>query len=823
MKIRDEAKRYFDLGLNVHWLRKHSKAPLEEGWAGRAKRKWKELDSTYSKNLGVGAQTGNAAEISGGLYLAMLDVDLKSKQSHHIAEAFAEVNRLFQNAFDTAPCVKSPNGVRYLFLTKKPYASRKLLRSSERVKVSLPTDRATDAARKRAIATGEISAEDWDKGMRIRPAWEIELMSNGKQGVLPPTIHPDTGVPYVWLVPLESIEDLPIIGNKKLSKALERAGLSDGPGAEFDFASDTPAPFTFTPTEVDLECSIAPPALVRLIVDGVTDAECQCAEACQCEKKKCRCRKECQCTGVSDNSAALFSAAMHLKRLGFSDDEILTVLTDEANYLGRVGYEHTGSKKRWRAARWVEKYTLRRAEYNVSAEKAFEDPPLAAVRLSKEEAKEQEAAIKKDGSWRRQLKRKPVSQAAADRGEQGPILSLIENMVLILENDVHPQIVRRNEFTIIDVLGAPPPWREAGEGAHASDDDVPAICYWCSMKYGFEPSRRTVEDALNVIAVKNKFHPVQERLEALPSWDGVMRLDTWLTDHFGAENDAYYVGEVFRKFMVAAVARVYEPGTKFDWMIVLEGLTGMGKTYFGDILFGEEFYLDGIPPIKDNKEAVGLIQGAHCAEFGELSSLRSVDINVIKSFLSRRFDKVRLPYARRWSSMGRQTVFIGTTEDSEFLKADEANRRFMPIKVGRLNVSQLKRDRDQLWAEALHIYQMGLEPMLFLSREAEAIAREVRAEKTIEDTATLMKQAFISTVLDDHKNGAKPAIDYERFTMSEVCGGVARYFEKWGIGPATTQYASKALKLIGAKKYSVKGNRYWKIDPEIIKNIINME
>lgn len=201
----------------------------------------------------------------------------------------------------------------------------------------------------------------------------------------------------------------------------------------------------------------------------------------------------------------------------------------------------------------------------------------------------------------------------------------------------------------------------------------------------------------------NKFNPVIDWLEQL-EWDGIERMDHWLTSHCQAVDDAY-TRAAARNIFLGAVGRAMKPGIKLDTMVVLEGDQGVGKSSVVRIL-GGEYSLEGLP-INDlrNKDVVTALLGKWFVELDELDVARKTTAEALKSFLSRTSDRVRMAYARETKDFPRRCVFIGTTNDSSYLKDATGNRRFLPVRIGKVDLAGLARNRDQLFAEALAVWK----------------------------------------------------------------------------------------------------------------------
>lgn len=213
------------------------------------------------------------------------------------------------------------------------------------------------------------------------------------------------------------------------------------------------------------------------------------------------------------------------------------------------------------------------------------------------------------------------------------------------------------------------------------------------------PAKEFFEDVVKDTARKHSFHPVRDYLDEL-AWDGVPRIDRWLSTYFGAKASPY-TNAVGRLWLVAAVRRVREPGCKFDEMIVLESDQGKDKsTALAVLAVKEEWFTDNLPLNADSARTIESISGRWIIEVAELQGGRKSEVEHVKAMLSRRIDRARLAYGRLPTEYPRQCVFAGTTNNQKYLRDQTGNRRFWPVAVGKIDISQLKRDRDQLWAEA---------------------------------------------------------------------------------------------------------------------------
>lgn len=289
------------------------------------------------------------------------------------------------------------------------------------------------------------------------------------------------------------------------------------------------------------------------------------------------------------------------------------------------------------------------------------------------------------------------------------------------------------------------------KGDLVSDTDISIIKGRIERMHGIYNDAK-LNDAIEQVSSDNAFHPIKMYLESL-TWDGVPRIDTFLVEYMGAEDDAY-TREAFRKMLLAAVTRIYEPGRKFDTALVFYSEQGVGKSTLIQRL-SKGWFNDSLTNLS-GKESYEAIQFAWLVELAELSALRKSDVEAVKNFISKREDTYRGAYARRVKTHKRQCVFFGSTNDDEFLKDATGNRRFFPVEVKRTRKTRLIFEPefdaivDQLWAEAMEGYMLG--EALTLSDEAEAIACGTREEFT--------ERTPIQGLIEEYLDRLFPA-DYE--------------------------------------------------------------
>lgn len=448
----------------------------------------------------------------------------------------------------------------------------------------------------------------------------------------------------------------------------------------------------------------------------------------------------------------------------------------------------------------------------------IEDAPTGADEL--------ETQAKADSSWMDQLEVTP----------QGGIKPTVTNIAIILEHD--PRIrgsIAFNEFTseivarraVRSKMSIMPrlPIRDAINGDIWSDrhDNCLRLILEAAAGdgkpgYGLRVTDRDLAGGVMTAAEKNRFHPVRDYLNSL-KWDGRTRIASMFTHYLGAPNTSY-VRESARLMLLGAVTRVFEPGHKFDFVVILEGVQGKRKSTFVSVLANHWFCeLEG--HFADRKRLVEAMQGAWLLELPELSIFNNSEIQELKAFVSATFDRARMAYARRAQDFHRQCVFIGSTNEAEYLRDSTGNRRFWPIPclVSEIDTDELRRNRDQLWAEAVHTYRamrekhpVGALPLYMVEHDARQQALEMQESRRVDtaaegmagqiddwlnrpiDPTILNAKRDPFTNLDAHPNsGIRNSVclleiwvecfggDSERYTQAtaQMLGRAMRHLEEW--------------------------------------------
>lgn len=338
-------------------------------------------------------------------------------------------------------------------------------------------------------------------------------------------------------------------------------------------------------------------------------------------------------------------------------------------------------------------------------------------------------------------------QTALELDKQGKVKDTMANIAAIVSHDENLKSIVYNEFKgCIDVIG-PLPWKQVKPGFN--DSDVANAKLYFERVYGIWSPTKFKDALLAVVAAERIYHPIKNYFAGL-TWDGVPRLDSLLIDYCGAEDNPY-TRAVTRKTLCAAVARVYEPGRKFDSILVLSGPQGIGKsTFFAKL--GGAWYSDSlaISDMKD-KTAAEKLQGYWILELGELAGIKKVDVETVKSFVTRVDDKYRQAYGMVVESHPRSCIIVGTTNsESGFLRDITGNRRFWPVQVsehGSHHPWDLE-EIDQVWAEAIQAYKDG--ESLFLSGEVAQMAYAKQQEAMESDDREGLVQDYLDRLLPEN-------------------------------------------------------------------------
>lgn len=359
--------------------------------------------------------------------------------------------------------------------------------------------------------------------------------------------------------------------------------------------------------------------------------------------------------------------------------------------------------------------------------------------MAKEKFQDKDETKEEDISWMSEM----------DMDSKGNFQSTANNLDAIFTNDKHLRgLFSYNTFDTKRYIQRSTPWREVTEPEPMRNVDYSGVRNYLETVYGISSAMK-VDDSLALVIERNTVHPIRTYLESL-AWDGTPRIGSVLIEYFGAADNSF-TRESFKKMMVAAVARIMNPGCKFDYMLVLVGFEGVRKSSFLNIL-SKGWFSDSFSTVH-GKEAYEQLQGAWLIEVAELSGIRKAEAEAVKHFISKQKDDFRPAYARTVETFKRQCVFFGTTNNLEFLKDPTGNRRFWPIlcgvKYAKKDVfTHLPEEVDQLWAEAVHLYNTG--EKLYLDKDVERIALEQQQKHSEKDERMGLILEYLDRKLPDN-------------------------------------------------------------------------
>ena len=281
----------------------------------------------------------------------------------------------------------------------------------------------------------------------------------------------------------------------------------------------------------------------------------------------------------------------------------------------------------------------------------------------------------------------------------------------------------------------PGPWTDA---------DTARAANWFARTWiaGMKPitvSTKCIDSAVIVAAEANAYHPVKEYWEPL-KWDRDPRVASLMPRYFGAV-DTEYTRAVGTCLLVGAVARVYEPGCKHDLCPIVGGPQGAGKSSALKRL-SHPWFSDSKIPIGE-KDAYQQLRGVLLYELAELAALSKSDVETTKAFISSGSDHYRPSYGRYAVDVPRQTSFVGTTNAESYLHDVTGGRRFPHVQAGRIDLKALDRDRDQLWAEAVHLYRAG--QSWWFSADVAAQAAEETEERFVRHPWEAQIKSYLNT------------------------------------------------------------------------------
>lgn len=736
--VLDSVRPLIEAGASLHWLVPFEKRPIENEWSKAPFQNEAALRKSYRENANIGIRLGEPSKTEGG-YLHLIDLDIRKPEL--ASEAWARLFELWPAArsFPTGISGSGGESRHVYFLTAAPFPKKKLAKSAGFTMV-------WDTAKER-----EVRKYDW----------EIDLYGTGAQAVLPPSIHPNTRLPYRWEQTLEL--DFPMLMEVETS-LVEQWGVSVSSAQSEDDGDDLFAIMRAAPMD------LAPEKVDEIMRDLPTD-------------------------WVDDRDQWLtVGAALHHQFEGANEgferwnEWAKQSPKFDAKDSARVWRSFKGSKHPVRMATLIQAVNTRKMalDLGLDDDDGFGVPAviekndlsdllgdsdsndlsdlLGGASPSSAKAEKKDAV---DPDWLSKL----------HRNEEGEIKSTLPNVALVVENDPRTRgIVAFSEFKQTVVLrsagrkaskkrdSAHDPvnldgklWevRDPLNGDSWTDSHDIAVRNLIESKtqlkgYGIKVTDRDLKGGIDMAAQRRSFHPVKELIESV-SWDGKCRAETLFIEYLGCEDNEYY-RQASLMTLVGAIARIYRPGHKFDFVPILEGVQGKGKSTFIEIL-GLHWYNELTGDISDPKQMIEAMQGSWILEIGELSAMQRSEVNDLKAFVSRPQDKARLAFAKRAQEYPRQCIFIGSTNDREYLRDQTGGRRFWPIVCkleGQIDNPRLRREIMQVWAEALHIFRSmeaehGRGPLpLHLTDEAAKTAMVMQESRRVETAEEVLAGQIVA-------------------------------------------------------------------------------
>ena len=417
------------------------------------------------------------------------------------------------------------------------------------------------------------------------------------------------------------------------------------------------------------------------------------------------------------------------------------------------------------------------------------DAGIKQPRQPKEKQRRKTAAPASSGDWYQET----------ITGADGQILGILANALIGLRHDPAWQgVLAYDDMLRSAILRKPIPKHgpitraEPFETRPLRDEDIAAAQEWLQIAGLPTVGKDTTHSAIVLVARENSFHPVRDYLDGLV-WDGVERLSYWLQRCFGVE-DTPYTQAIGTMYLISMIARIYEPGAKVDYMLILAGGQGIKKSMGCSILAGD-WFSDNMPENLASKDASQHIRGKWLIELAELHALNRSATTALKSFLTRRVEIYRPSYGRNEVHEPRHCCFIGTTNKTVFLRDETGSRRFWPATVGEIDLDFLAKHRDQLFAEAVVRYRRGEQwwPTPEFEREHIQPRQEARYDADAwEDEIN----HYLSRLYPQKTTVLKVAVD-------------ALGIEKSRLGTAEQRRIAAALERAGWERKRSDGVRWW--------------
>ncbi len=383
-----------------------------------------------------------------------------------------------------------------------------------------------------------------------------------------------------------------------------------------------------------------------------------------------------------------------------------------------------------------------KASFSAMCELAMQDDDVKLLATQERLAQAETEFAGVDDDWMKRLKYQPRT---------GILENSVFNLNLILSNDPDFKNFAYNELAGRIQITGDLPWDRPAGNSFWRDADTAQLKSIIDVRY-LPFTSRNHDVAFTKIADDRHFHPVRDYLDSLPEWDGIERVEDLFIRYLQAD-DTPYVRAVTRKTFAAAVARVYNPGVKFDCVPVLDGDQGIGKSTIVKDLVTSDYYSETLSLTDmDDKSGAEKLQGFWAVEIGELAGMKKADIEKVKAFLSTCDDKYRPSYGKVVESHPRQCIIIATVNGERgYLRDITGNRRFWIIKLHQKKQKKTwnftPEYRAQFWAEAKEIWKSG--EKLYLEGDLLEAAEEVQQSAMEVDERVGMVEEYLNTKLPE--------------------------------------------------------------------------
>ncbi|MEL6799864.1 MAG: virulence-associated E family protein [Pseudomonadota bacterium] len=348
-----------------------------------------------------------------------------------------------------------------------------------------------------------------------------------------------------------------------------------------------------------------------------------------------------------------------------------------------------------------------------------------------------------------------IKRKVGEDAQGNPIMQPIANTANALTMlRMHPDwegvlaynVFTREEMLTLSIPGSPDDNGKPFSGRPMEDRDYVWAMSWFDAELpGL--TKTVVMDAVDTVVRENRTDPLEQHIErCFERWDTKPRIERLFDDYFVARDPGVYTKELGRIMMMALVLRAFHTGAFLKMVPILEGDQDIGKSTGLKALCPEEaWFIDELPPL-GSKDAALVLHGVMLAEMAELNAVTRAQMDQVKAYTSKTHDKVREPYGRKHIWEPRRCMFVGTTNEDNYLRDQTGNVRFYPVEVVQVNVEAIRRDRDQLLGEAAVLLEQMLaagKAWWKLSPEAQAVLGEVREAKSEDDTWTSVVEAFV--------------------------------------------------------------------------------